>query len=165
MPVITLHTPIKAKKYIVFDLARSIDLQSKYVTNSNERAVAGRTSGLIGLDETVTYRGKHLGVWQHLTSKITEFDRPHFFVDEMEKGAFESLRHEHYFIETEEGTVMKDVFTFQSPLGILGTLANSLFLKSYMTNFLKNRNKIIKEFAENGRWKEVLPENDELYNN
>lgn len=165
MPVITLQTPIKATKYIVFDLSRSIDLQSKYVTNSNERAVAGRTSGLMGLDEKVTYRGKHLGVWQHLTSKITEFDRPHFFVDEMEKGAFESLRHEHHFIEMDEGTVMKDVFNFKTPLGILGKLANSLFLKTYMTNFLKNRNKIIKEFAENGRWREVLSENDELYNN
>ncbi len=165
MPIIKLQTPIKANRNIVFDLARSIDLQSKFVTGSNEKAVAGRTSGLISLDETVTYRGKHLGVWQNLTSRITDFDRPHFFADEMQKGAFKSLRHEHYFIATEEGTMMKDVFDFQSPLGILGKLANKLFLRSYMTNFLKNRNKTIKEFAESGRWKELLPENNMEYNN
>lgn len=165
MPIIKLQTFIQANPYIVFDLSRSIDLQSKYVTDSNEKAVAGRTSGLIGFEETVTYRGKHLGIWQHLTSKITEYDRPHFFVDEMQKGAFKSLRHEHHFNATEEGTMMKDVFNFQSPLGILGNFANTLFLKSYMTNFLKNRNKVVKEFAESGRWKEVLPENDELYHN
>lgn len=165
MPVIRLDTPIKANRFIVFDLSRSIDLQSKYVTSSNEKAVAGRTSGLIALDETVTYRGKHLGVRQNLTSRITDFDRPHFFADEMEKGAFKSLRHEHYFIATDEGTVMKDVFNFQSPLGILGKLANSLILKSYMTNFLKNRNRVIKEFAESERWKEILPGNDENYKN
>ena len=164
MPIINLQTPIKANRYIVFDLSRSIDLQSKYVTDSSEKAVAGRTSGLIGLNETVTYRGKHLGVTQDLTSRVTELDRPHFFADEMDKGAFKSLRHEHHFITTEEGTMMQDVFNFESPLGILGRFANSLFLKSYMTNFLKNRNKVIKEFAESGRWKEVLPENDELYN-
>jgi len=160
MPIIKLQTSIKANRYIVFDLSRSIDLQSKFVTDSSEKAVAGRTSGLINLGETVTYRGKHLGVKQNLTSKITEFDRPHLFVDEMQKGAFKSLRHEHHFIETEEGTMMKDIFIFESPLGILGKLANTLFLKSYMTNFLKNRNKVIKEFAESGRWKDILP--DEL---
>lgn len=164
MPIIKLQTLIKANRNIVFDLSRSIDLQSKFVTGSNEKAVAGRTSGLIKLDETVTYRGKHLGVRQSLTSRITDFDRPHFFADEMEKGAFKSLRHEHHFIATEEGTMMKDVFDFQSPLGVLGKLANALFLKAYMTNFLKNRNKVIKEFAESGRWKELLSENNMEYN-
>lgn len=159
MPVITLETPIKANPFLVFDLSRSIDLQSKYVTGSDEKAVAGRTSGLINLGETVTYSGKHLGVRQQLTSKVTEFDRPHFFADEMQKGAFKSLRHEHHFNATEEGTLMRDLFDFESPLGILGKFANTLFLKSYMTNFLKNRNKVIKEFAETGRWREVLPEN------
>lgn len=165
MPAIILQTPINANKYIVFDLSRSIDLQSQYVTSSNEKAVAGRTGGLIGLNENVTWRGKHLGVWQHLTSKVTEFDRPHLFVDEMQKGAFKSLRHEHHFIATEKGTLMKDVFIFQAPLGILGKLASDLFLKSYMANFLKNRNRSIKDFAESRRWKEVLPENNEVYYN
>jgi ligand-binding SRPBCC domain-containing protein len=161
MPVINLQTHIKANRKLVFDLARSIDLQSKYVTTSDEKAVAGRTSGLISLGETVTYKGKHLGISQQLTSKVTEFDRPHLFVDEMQKGAFKSLRHEHHFIATEEGTIMRDVFNFQSPLGILGNLANTLFLKSYMTRFLENRNKVIKDFAESERWREVLPENEE----
>lgn len=90
MPIIKLETSINANRNIVFDLSRSIDLQSTFVTGSNEKAVAGRTSGLINLDETVTYRGNHLGVWQNLTSRITDLDRPHFFADEMEKGAFKS---------------------------------------------------------------------------
>lgn len=158
MPVIRLKTHIKAKQELVFDLARSIDFQSKAVTSSNEKAVAGRTSGLIGLNETVTYRGKHLGVWQHLTTRVTEFDPPHFFADEMVKGAFKSMRHEHYFSQTEDGTLMKDVFKFEAPLGPLGWLANKLFLEAYMTNFLKGRNKTLKEYAESGKWREVLRE-------
>lgn len=163
MPIIRLETHIKANRQIVFDLARSIDFQSKVVTSSSEKAVAGKTSGLIGLNETVTYQGKHLGVRQKLTSQVTEFDPPHFFADEMKKGAFESMRHEHYFHATEEGTIMKDVFKFEAPLGILGTLANKLFLKTYMTNFLKGRNRTLKEYAESGKWREVLPKNDKLY--
>ena len=156
MPEIKLETHIKAKQQIVFDLSRSIDFQSEVNRASDERAVAGRTSGLIGLGETVTWRGRHLGVVQRLTTKVTEFDPPHFFADEMLKGAFKSFRHEHYFIPTEEGTFMKDVFSFRAPLGILGRLANVLFLKAYMTRFLKNRTRILKEYAESGKWREVL---------
>lgn len=135
MPTLQLQTSIKANMYIVFDLSRSIDLQSKYVTGSNEEAVAGRTTGLISFNETVTYRGKHLGVWQSLTSKVINFDRPHFFADEMQKGAFKSLRHEHYFIATDEGTLMKDVFDFESPLGVLGKLAKCFISQNIYDKF------------------------------
>lgn len=156
MPIIQLETLIKARQEIVFDLARSIDFQSKAVTTSSEKAVAGRTSGLIRLDETVTYQGKHLGVKQSLTTKVTEFDRPHFFVDEMVQGAFKSIRHEHYFFSTSKGILMKDAFIFEAPLGIFGSMANKLFLKAYMTNFLNGRNRTLKLYAESGRWKEIL---------
>ncbi|WP_029038768.1 SRPBCC family protein [Salinimicrobium xinjiangense] len=160
MPVIRLETHIKADIKIVFDLARSIDFQSEAVTSSNEKAVAGRTSGLIGLNETVTYRGKHLGVVQSLTTRVTEFDPPNFFADEMVKGAFKSMRHEHYFSTSGEETIMKDVFNFEAPLGPLGWLANKLFLEAYMTNFLKGRNKTLKEYAESGKWRKVVPYNE-----
>ena len=163
MPVIRLSTEIKANRNIVFDLSRSIDFQSEINRSSDERAVAGKTSGLIGLNESVTWRGKHFGIRQNLTSKVIEFDKPHFFADEMINGAMKSFRHEHYFIKTEEGTLMKDVFSFKAPMGILGKLANKLFLEAYMSNFLKGRNKILKEYAESGKWREILPGNEELY--
>ena len=88
MPLIKLHTEIKANKEIVFDLSRSIDLHKISTEHSNETAIAGRTSGLIELHETVTWRAKHFGVYQTLTSKITTFNRPNLFTDEMVKGAF-----------------------------------------------------------------------------
>lgn len=118
---------------------------------TGEKVIAGRTKGLIEPNETVTWRAKHLGVWQNLTSKITEFDAPHYFVDEMVSGAFSSFRHEHHFEESKSGTLMKDIFTFESPLGPIGTLANKLFLTKYMTYFLEQRNKTIKEYAESGK--------------
>jgi ligand-binding SRPBCC domain-containing protein len=159
MPVIQLETHIKSKQQIVFDLSRSIDFQSEVNRTSNERAVAGRTNGLIGLNETVTWRGRHLGVVQNLTTRVTEFEPPHFFADEMVKGAFKSFKHEHFFTSSGEGTIMRDVFTFKAPLGVLGRLANYFVLKSYMTNFLKGRNRVLKDYAESEKWREVLPEN------
>lgn len=156
MPKIELKTEIKADKEIVFDLSRSIDLHKISTEQTNEEAIKGKTSGLIGKDEWVTWRAKHFGFYQTLTSKIIEFERPDFFVDEMVKGAFKSFRHQHYFRTSDYGTLMIDYFEYKSPLGFLGNIVDSLFLKKYMKALLKKRNETIKEFAESEMWKEVL---------
>ncbi|CAM4280062.1 SRPBCC family protein [Zobellia nedashkovskayae] len=158
MPKITLTTKIKASKKIVFNLSRSIDLHKISTEHTNETAVAGKTSGLIGLDESVTWRAKHFGVYQLLTSKITEFESPNLFVDEMVKGAFKRFRHEHHFTESKGVTLMTDYFDYESPLGFLGKLADKLFLLKYMTDLLKERNRIVKDFAETDKWKKIVKE-------
>lgn len=156
MPKIELITKIKAAIEIVFDLSRSIDLHTVSAKQTNETAVAGKTTGLIDLNETVTWRAKHLGVYHKLTSKVTEYNRLHYFIDEMTKGPFKELRHEHHFSEVNGVTLMVDYFEYKAPLGILGKFADKLFLKNYMTEFLKNRNQIIKEVAESNEWKKLL---------
>lgn len=77
MPIIHLETPIHAPVEVCFDLSRNIDLHVISTEHTGERAVAGVTSGLIGLGESVTWKVKHFGVWQHLSSRITEYERPH----------------------------------------------------------------------------------------
>ncbi len=158
MPRIELQTQIKADKEVVFDLSRSIDLHKISTQKTNEQAIAGKTNGLIEMNESVTWRAKHFGIYQNLTSKITEFDRPHYFVDEMVQGAFSRFKHEHYFTELNDGTLMTDIFDYTSPFGMLGKLADKLFLKKYMTDLLTERNQIIKEFAESDKWKEIINE-------
>ena len=74
----------------------------------------------------------------------------------MVKGAFSRFRHEHHFTELDGKTIMTDIFDYTSPLGILGKVADKLFLKSYMTDLLTKRNQIVKEFAETDQWKKVL---------
>lgn len=156
MPRIKLKTEIKADRNIVFDLSRSIDLHKISTEQTNEQAISGKTSGLIGMNESVTWRAKHFGVYQNLTSKITEFDRPKYFADEMVKGAFAEFKHEHHFAELNGGTLMTDIFDYESPFGILGKIADNLFLKKYMTELLTERNRIVKEFAESEKWKELI---------
>lgn len=102
-------------------------------------------SGLIELGESVTWRARHFGFYQELTSKITSFDRPHSFTDEMVSGAFKSFTHIHQFEQIEVATKMIDVFSYVSPCGALGKLADFLFLKRYMTKLLERRNLIIKK--------------------
>ncbi len=151
MPLIQLKIYIKAPVETVFNLSRDIDVHTRSVSNSRERAVAGVTSGLIGLGEQVTWEAVHFGVKQHLTSKITEFDFPNYFVDEMVRGAFKSFRHLHKFQPAEGGTLMLDEFDYKSPLGPLGVLADKLFLENYMRKLLLTRNLFIKEIAETSK--------------
>ncbi|MDB5226736.1 MAG: hypothetical protein JWN78_929 [Bacteroidota bacterium] len=156
MPLISLTTEINAPIERCFDLSRSIDLHKLSTGNTGEEAIAGKTSGLIQLGEFVTWRAKHLGVRQTLSSKITALDYPRLFTDEMMDGAFKSLKHEHKFHSKNGKTIMTDHFHFESPLGILGKIANMLFLTDYVKSFIEVRNKMIKEFAESDGWKAIL---------
>lgn len=148
MSTIYLETFIKADIRKVFDLARDIDFHSESTSHTNEKAIAGRTTGLIENNETVTFRAKHLGVYQTHTSKIVDMEIPYQFTDYMLKGTFKSLHHQYLFKEVEGGTLMTDILKFESPFGIVGKLFNFFFLKKYMKNFIEHRNALLKEFSE-----------------
>ena len=148
MPVITLHTEIDCVPEVAFDLSRSIDLHRKSTSQTKEKAVAGRTFGLIEFGELVTWEATHFCIRQRLTSEITKFDRPTHFRDSMVKGAFKRFDHDHFFEAQGSGTLMTDRFDYTSPLGIVGTLADVLFLKRCITRFLMRRNEHIKTVAE-----------------
>lgn len=156
MPLIELETLIAAPPERCFDLARSIDFHMVTAGSTGETAVAGRTSGLIELGERVTWRAKHLGVWQHLSVKITELTRPAHFRDEMTRGAFASMCHDHDFTARDGHTVMRDRFDYRSPLGPLGPLVDWLFLEQYLRRFLVLRAGLIKSAAESDQWKRYV---------
>ena len=118
------------------------------MSGSGEEAVAGRTSGLIGLNEEVTWRAKHFGVMHEHSSRITAYDRPRYFRDVMVKGRFKRFEHDHLFEEVNGLTAMRDVIVFQSPLGPLGRLVDALILSSYLEKLIGQRNQVIKAAAE-----------------
>lgn len=146
---IVLYTTINAPIQAVFDSARSINVHELSTAKTNEKAIAGRTSGLCELNDEVTWRAKHFGVYQTLSSKITQFKAPFYFQDQMVKGAFAFMCHDHFFEEKDGITIMKDVFNYGVPYGLFGQLFNQLILRKYMTNLLAMRNQVIKEVAEN----------------
>ena len=151
MPVIHLTTIIKAPKEKVFDLSRSIDLHQQSMKHTNERAIGGRTSGLIEQDETVTWQAKHLFKTRSLTVKITAMHLYDHFTDEMAEGDFKSMHHEHHFSFAQGYTTMKDVFSYEVPFGILGKIVCEVFLTGYMKKLLQKRNVFIKKYAETAK--------------
>ena len=127
----------------MFDLARDIDVHTASQSGSGERATGGVTGGLIGLGETVTWKARHFGLSLSLTSRVTEFDAPHRFVDEQTRGPFTSFRHEHLFEPTASGSVMTDRVQFTAPFGALGRLVEKLVLERYLRRLIEERGRFL----------------------
>ena len=156
MPKIILHTKIKAPLERCFRLSLSVDVHMSSTSNTREKAIAGVTSGVMKLNDTVTWRARHFGVMQTLTSKITVCNEPHEFVDEMVKGIFQRIHHRHIFRAEGQNTCMTDEFEYEAPLGILGQIAERLLLTDYLRRFLIARNAYIAELAEGEDWRKYL---------
>jgi ligand-binding SRPBCC domain-containing protein len=163
MPVIHLTTFIAAPVERVFDLSRSIELHKKSMSEHREEAVAGTVMGLIKLNETVTWKAKHLMRTRVLQVQITAMERPFFFVDEMKKGDFKSMKHEHHFKAIENGTLMIDIFNFKAPYGGLGKFFSDMYLSAYLEKLLQQRNHMIKDYAESNKWKHLLENKQESF--
>jgi ligand-binding SRPBCC domain-containing protein len=150
MPLIRIETYIDAPIDRCFDLALSVDLHRHSVARTHERPVAGVLSGVMRLGDTVTWEAVHFGVRQRLTSRITAYERPYRFTDEMVRGAFRELRHVHEFVPRPPGTLMIDHFAFRAPLGLLGRVVERVVLTRYMEGLLITRNRYLKQLAELG---------------
>jgi ligand-binding SRPBCC domain-containing protein len=156
---IGLTVRVAAPRERVFDLARSIDAHMASASGTDEHPVAGggKTSGLMALGDRVTWRARHLGVMQELTSCIVAFDRPRHFRDSMVRGAFARFDHDHFFDEDGRGgTVARETFDFSSPFGPLGRLVDAVFLDRYMRRFIEERARVLKELAEGDDWQRFL---------
>jgi ligand-binding SRPBCC domain-containing protein len=156
MTHIHLTTFIAAPIERVFDLSRSIDLHKISTSSTREEAIAGKTSGLININETVTWKARHLFKTRQFTSAIPEMELPLYFKDEMIKGDFKSFAHKHHFKKIDNGTIMIDMIEFESPYGALGRFVNRVFFKNYVEKLLLKRNAVIKNFAETQKWKDIL---------
>jgi ligand-binding SRPBCC domain-containing protein len=149
MRPIRLETVIAAPIGDCFSLSLSVDAHAASMRGSGERAIGGVTSGVMKLGDSVTWRARHFGIVFRMTSAITEYQSPSRFVDEQQRGPFRRWRHEHTFAALADGqTRMTDVVEFQSPLGLLGYLADGLVLNRYMPHLLRQRNSWLKTTLE-----------------
>jgi ligand-binding SRPBCC domain-containing protein len=148
MTTIKITTNYFATIETVFDTNRNIDIHQQSASKTKEVAIAGITSGLINKNETVTWKGKHFGVYLTHQSLISEMDFPTYFVDEQLKGQFKSFKHQHLFKQKENYVEVTDVLEYETPFGIFGQLFDKLLLKKHLTNFIIHRNAVLKNLAE-----------------
>lgn len=141
---------IRASPEVVFDLSLSVDAHLESMAGSGEQAVAGVTTGIIGLGEEVTWRAVHFGLPFRMTSRVTELERSVRFVDEQVRGPFQWFRHEHLFEARGMGTLMTDRVSFQAPVVGVGWAVERALLGRYMKKLIEERGSHLKRAAEGG---------------
>jgi ligand-binding SRPBCC domain-containing protein len=148
MTILVVETLIDAPPHACFDAARDLRLHTCTTRHTRERVIAGPTSGLMSLGDSVTFEAVHFGIRQRLSARIVEFDPPRGFIDEMTQGAFASMRHIHEFEKRGQSTLMRDTLQWITPVGVVGVLFDAAVLKRHMRRFLHRRNRELKRIVE-----------------
>jgi ligand-binding SRPBCC domain-containing protein len=142
-------TGIMARPQRVFDLSLEVEVHTASMADSGEQVIGGVTSGRMKLGDTVTWQARHFGLRWRMTSLISVYDPPGYFVDEQVTGPFKRWRHAHHFEpDGTGGTVMRDIVDFAAPLGPLGTVAERTVLNWYLPRLIRIRNDHVRTAAE-----------------
>jgi ligand-binding SRPBCC domain-containing protein len=80
-----------------------------------------------------------LGIKLNWVTEITHVRELEYFVDEQRIGPYSLWHHEHKIEPIEGGILMTDIVTYQPPMGILGALANTLFIKKQLQDIFDYR--------------------------
>ena len=115
---------------------------------TRERVVTSIASDLLGPSAVVTWEATHFGAQIRLMSKITQFDPPRSFEDEQIAGPFQSFWHRHEFSDESGVSVMTDLVRYRAPFGLLGRLAERVFLDRYLRVLLERRAAHLRSLAE-----------------
>lgn len=78
--------------------------------------------------------------WQ---TEITHVDFQKSFIDFQKKGPYKLWNHHHEFIPNKEGVLMRDTIEYELPLGFLGEIAHSLFVKKKLEYIFDYRFRIL----------------------
>ncbi|RZJ38224.1 MAG: hypothetical protein EOO18_03905 [Chryseobacterium sp.] len=78
--------------------------------------------------------------WQ---TEITQVDLRKSFTDFQKKGPYKLWNHFHEFVEKENGVLIKDTVTYELPMGFLGELAHSLFVKKKLEGIFGFRHQVL----------------------
>lgn len=79
-----------------------------------------------------------LGIKMKWQTEIIKVDFQKSFIDFQKKGPYKLWHHHHEFIPNEKGVLMKDTINYELPMGFLGDIAHSLFVKKkleYIFNY------------------------------
>jgi ligand-binding SRPBCC domain-containing protein len=144
---ILLETDIDAPPERCMELSLTVDTHLG-VPGSREVVVDGVRMGVMRLGDHVTWQSRRFGLPVRMTSKITELNAPHHFVDEIQEGPFKRWHHRHEFFPSNGGTRMRDEVHYSLPLGPIGAVADRVFVGRYMTRLLRDQNGYIRELAE-----------------
>lgn len=143
MATFALERIVPAPPEAVFDLSLDVGLHLESQSSRGERAVGGRTSGMLGEGDQITWSARHFGVRFRMSSVVFDVDRPRRFRDRQTQGPFGAFFHTHEFLPASDGTLMRDTIEFRSPFGPLGRLVDALIMRRHLIAVITERNDAI----------------------
>lgn len=127
---------LKTKQFLPLNINEAWDFFSspknlKEITPSHMGFIIKTDNG-----DVKTYAGQLIaytvspiaGIPMNWVTEITHVHEPHYFVDEQRFGPYAMWHHEHHFKEVDGGVEMSDIISYVIPFGIIGQLANWLFV-------------------------------------
>jgi ligand-binding SRPBCC domain-containing protein len=81
------------------------------------------------------------GIKTKWVTEITHLAEKEYFVDEQRIGPYRFWHHKHFFRETKDGMEIEDIVHYQLPLGFLGRIIHSLFVKKKLKGIFLYRKK------------------------
>ncbi len=87
-----------------------------------------------------------LGIPMSWTTEITHVVDQKYFVDEQRFGPYSFWHHQHWFKAVDGGVEMTDIVKYGLPLGFLGQIANTLFVKSKLQEIFDYREKVVDKY-------------------
>lgn len=79
-------------------------------------------------------------------TEISHVEENKFFVDEQRYGPYSMWHHEHHFKELDNGIEMTDIVSYVPPFGILGRIANSLFISKQVRGIFDYRSQVLEKY-------------------
>lgn len=86
-----------------------------------------------------------LGIKMRWCTEITQVEEKKYFIDEQRFGPYKMWHHQHHFKEVAGGVEMTDIVHYGIPLGILGQLANKLFVRNQLEEIFEYRAQAVKK--------------------
>lgn len=80
-----------------------------------------------------------MGLKTTWVTEITHVKEKEYFVDEQRVGLYSIWHHEHIIEPIEGEVLMKDIVSYKSPLGFLGSIANKLIIKNKLNEIFDFR--------------------------
>ena len=93
----------------------------------------------------IDYKLSLYGVGFRWRTRIESFTPDEAFVDTQERGPYVLWHHTHTFDDVDGGTLMRDVVRYRLPLGPLGSLGHSLFVRRQLQRIFDYRREAVAE--------------------
>lgn len=96
----------------------------------------------------IDYTIRLFGIPIHWRSIISDYEPPFRFVDQQIKGPYTFWHHTHTFQAVEGGVEIIDKVKYSLPMGWLGTLAHSIWVRKDLEKIFEHRKTVIQNYFE-----------------